>query len=417
MYSKFDLKEWVGKGSKNLLLEETQGPELPTVRDITFKLITDVFVKPHIHNSPTIGNRPFTLSLEIRAKSSKKTFDAVVRELGLDSKLDNLNIEDIMDKDNQYLELAQELSAVFWQKLIFDEYGDEYTIPQEALDFRIIPGDANIIKDLSAEEIAHKFGIPLQMLKDFNLDPDFLSGDQDTVEISSAFHDFLHDMLVGVINKGDRSKLLQFNNFKTALQKATGTTIDYVPNTSSNIKTEVMRLWDEINSKINLINVDTKTEVPYQPSGEEVEATYHIIVPYFVPSDFFDSNGRNLASKGNVLSGEFTVKGFDFSFDTLDGLKLNFDKNNLTDPEQALIDSILKQSEENYKSSNQNKGKQDSQSDNSSSKIDKKEPESFDKKIDSSDKLSDTDISDTVADVKGWVFDKFNLEDILNLFT
>lgn len=412
----FNLKEWVGRGKKSLLLEETQGPEIPTVRDITFKLITEVFVKAHIHNSPTIGNRPFTLSLEIRAKNDKKTFDAVVKQLGLDSKLDNLNIEDIMDKDNQYLQLAQEISAVFWQKLIFDVYDDEYTIPQEALDFRIIPGDANIIKDLSAEEIAHKFGIPLQMLKDFNLDPEFLSGDQDTVEISSAFHDFLHDMLVGVINKGDRSKVLQFNNFKTALQKATGSPIDYIPNTSSNIKTEVMRLWDEINSKINLINVETKSEVPYQPSDEEVEATYHIIVPYFVPSDFFDSNGRNLASKGNVLSGEFTAKGFDFTFDTVGGLKLNFDKNNLTDPEQALIDHILKKSEENYKKSIHSREKQDSKPDDSSPSVGKKEPESFDKKIDSTDQVSDTDVSDKVADAKGWIFDKFNLEAILDLF-
>lgn len=346
----FNLREWIGKGTKNLLKEEAQGPELPTVRDITFRLITDVFIKAHIHNSPTIGDRPFTLTLEMRAPYNRETFDSVVKQLGVGKDLDNLTINDIMDRNDNYIRLAQEISAIFYQKMIFDEFGKEYTIPQEAVDFKILSGENPLIKDLSAEEIAHKFGIPLQMLKDFNLDPEFLSGDRDTVEISSAFHDFLHDMLLGVMY-GDPTKKLQLKNFKIALQKATGIELDYLPNFSEILDIEVSRLWKEINSKLNLINVETQTEVPYQPPGEESvpEAVYHIIVPYLIPVEFTDNKGINLASKMRTLSGDFEVKGFSFTFDTYSGVKLNFDRENITFNEKQLIQSILSQDKENLK--------------------------------------------------------------------
>lgn len=441
--NKFNLREWVGKGKKNLLREQQQGPGIPTVQDITFNLITDIFVKPHIHNSPTIGNRPFTIKLELEARNSKKLFNSIVEDMGESSYFDSLTVNDIMDRDDRYISKVQEISAIFWQKLIAEQYDSEYSIPYEALDFKIIPGDSPAIKDLSAEQIADRFGVPLEMLKQYNIDAEFLSGDQQTVEDGSDFHDFLHDMILGVA-RFNSAKRLQFSNLLLSLEESSkgrqmskseadqskekiSEYVDEITNELNHPKYRdepsvvepiklneyILDVWNRIRDDFNIVHLEDESIVPYDPAYEGGEATYHVIVPYLIPVEFHDSNGRPLASKLQVVEGDFNCKGFDLYFDSYSGLKLNFDKSNLSGEEEEFIYSILSQEGEKIKKAPE---VQDSDFDDSGrDSISKALRPDDDDNIESDTDKNDSDTGE--VDSEGGIFSKFNLDSILDLFT
>lgn len=338
--NKFNLREWVGKGSKNLLKEEAESSSLPTVKEITYKLITELFVNEHVHSSINI-DIPTAGAMDRFGKSShgEDIYYEILRLTGYDKVLDGIDVGDIMDDNHDYIKIVEEISAAFYQKMLTTlissgEEDADVTLP---IDFKIVRGDAPGIKDLSAEAIAEKFGISVELLVEYNPNTEFFTNRHNSESDTKDFHAFLRDMLMGVQN-GVSIAEVQLNNFLAAIEKTSGETVEFKYDSSASLPEEVDRFWELVSSKVSLVNVEPQSIIPYDSSGE---AVYHIVIPYLIKPHFHAESNIAVPPYGHKVSGEFEVDGFSFYYEPHKGVRLNFDRDNLTAGEVELIKSIL----------------------------------------------------------------------------